>query len=123
MAKMFEEIEVWQLARSLVKDIYSITSTEKINRNYSLKDQIQRAALSIMNNISEGFERHSDREFANFLNIAKGSAGEVRSMMYVMLDMQYIDNKIFNEIYSQTITISKSLSGFMNYLKSQPTKT
>jgi four helix bundle protein len=117
MAKMFEEIEVWQLARALVKEIYHITSTDKISRNYSLKDQIQRAALSIMNNISEGFERHSDKEFAYFLNIAKGSAGEVRSMLFVMLDMNYIDNMAFQKFYDQTMTISKSLSGFISYLK------
>ncbi len=123
MAKMFEEIEVWQLARSLVKEIYSITSTDKISRNFSLKDQIQRAALSIMNNISEGFERHSDKEFAYFLNIAKGSAGEVRSMLYVLLDMNYIDNVTFHNIYDQTTTISKSLSGFMAYLKTSPQKS
>src|SRR4030042_5223654 len=122
MAKMFEEIEVWQLARTLVKDIYHITSDNKITRNYSLKDQIQRAALSVMNNISEGFERYSDREFANFLNIAKGSAGEVRSMLFVMLDMKYIDNDTFQNVYPQTMIISKSLSGFMSYLKNKPLK-
>jgi four helix bundle protein len=88
---------VWQLARALVKEISHITFTDKISRNYSLKDQIQRAALSIMNNISEGFERHSDKEFAYFLNIAKGSAGEVRSMLFVMLDMNYIDNMAFKK--------------------------
>lgn len=120
MAKMFEEIEVWQLSRALVKEIYRITSNAEINKNYSLKDQIQRAALSIMNNISEGFERHSDREFANFLNIAKGSAGEVRSMLYVMLDLHYIDNESFQACYAQTMSISKSLAGFITYLKNKP---
>jgi four helix bundle protein len=123
MAKMFEDLEVWKLSRALVKEIYSITATDKINRNFSLKDQIQRAALSIMNNISEGFERHSDREFAYFLNIAKGSAGEVRSMLFVLLDMHYIDNVVFKKIYDQTMTISKSLSGFISYLITQPQKS
>jgi four helix bundle protein len=122
MAKMFEDLEVWQLSRALVKEIYNLTATNKINRNFSLKDQIQRAALSIMNNISEGFERHSDKEFAHFLNIAKGSAGEVRSMLFVMLDMYYIDNETFNKIYAQTMTISKSISGFISYLKTHPLK-
>ena len=119
---MFEEIEVWQLARTLVKEIYTLTSKDIIKRNYSIVDQIQRATLSVMNNISEGFERHSDREFANFLNIAKGSTGEVRSMLYVMLDMKYIDNETFQHFYTQTTTISKSLSGFMAYLKNKPLK-
>ncbi len=123
MAKMFEEIEVWKLSRSLVKEIYRITSDEKTSRNFSLKDQIQRAALSIMNNISEGFERHSDKEFAYFLNIAKGSAGEVRSMLYVLLDMNYIDNKAFQKVFDQIMSISKSLSGFISYLKSSPKKS
>ena len=122
MAKKFEEIEVWQLSRALVKEIYSITSADKIKRNYSLKDQIQRAGLSIMNNISEGFERQSDREFAYFLNIAKGSAGEVRSMLYIMHDLDYIDNIVFQKTYSQIMMISKSLSGFITYLKTQPKK-
>jgi four helix bundle protein len=123
MAKMFEEIEVWQLARVLVKEIYRITSNVEMNKNHSLKDQIQRAALSIMNNISEGFERHSDREFANFLNIAKGSAGEVRSMLFVMLDLHYIDNESFQDCYTQTTTISKSLAGFITYLKNKPVQS
>jgi four helix bundle protein len=123
MAKKFEEIEVWQLSRTLVKEIYSITSTDKIKSNYSLKDQIQRAGLSIMNNISEGFERQSDREFAYFLNIAKGSAGEVRSMLYIMHDLDYIDNIVFQKTYNQIMMISKSLSGFITYLKTQPKKS
>jgi len=117
MAKMFEEIEVWQLARELVKEVYSITSADKINRNYSLKDQIQRAAISIMNNISEGFERHSDKEFVYFLKVAKGSAGEVRSMLYVLMDMKLIDDTQFLCLQEKAFAISKSLAGFILYLK------
>lgn len=120
MAKMFEEIEVWQLARGLVKDIYKLTSSENLKRNYSLTDQIQRAALSVMNNISEGFERQSNKEFIYFLKISKGSVAEVRSMLYVLLDMDLIDNTQFNTFYENTVKISKSLSGFISYLRNAP---
>ncbi len=117
MAKMIEEIEVWQLSRILVKDVYTLTFKDNIRRNFSIVDQLQRATLSIMNNIAEGFERLSDKEFANFLNIAKGSAGEVRSMLYVLSDLNFIDTDTFKKFHSQTTQISKSLSGFISYLK------
>jgi four helix bundle protein len=125
MAKKFEDIEVWQLVRTLVRDIYSLTAQEKIKKNYSLTDQIQRAALSVMNNISEGFERQSNKEFIYFLNISKGSVGEVRSIIYVLLDMNLIDDSYFQILQGKTLTISKSLSGFISYLKncSKPKKS
>jgi four helix bundle protein len=119
MARRFEEIEVWQLSRALVKSTFTLTCQEKIRKNFSLADQLQRAALSVMNNISEGFERQSDKEFAYFLKIAKGSAGEVRSMLYVLLDMEFIGIECFNKLYTDTVAISKSLSGFINYLKNK----
>lgn len=120
MAKMFEEIEVWQLSRDLVKDIYKLTYSDNIKRNYCITDQIQRAALSVMNNISEGYERHSNKEFIYFLKISKGSVGEVRSMLYVLLDMNLIDGVQFNKLYQQALKISKSISGFISYLKKCP---
>jgi four helix bundle protein len=117
MAKRFEEIEVWQLARALVKDIYELSFQENIRRNYSLTDQIQRAALSVMNNIAEGYERQSTKELTYMLNIAKGSSGEVRSITYVLLDLKLIDEQTFSDLLKRTTTISKSLAGFITYLR------
>jgi four helix bundle protein len=117
MAKRFEDLEVWQLARVLVKETYELTGQEKIRKHYSVSDQIQRAALSVMNNIAEGYERQSVKELTFMLNIAKGSIGEVRSITYVLKDLQLIDEVIFHKLYEKTITISKSLAGFITYLK------
>jgi four helix bundle protein len=117
MARKFEEIEVWQMARVLVRDIYSLTQNDKIRRNYSLTDQIQRAALSVMNNIAEGFERYSSKEFIFLLNVSKGSVGEVRSMLYVLSDLKLIEGTQFQTLQERTLSISKSLAGFIVYLK------
>ncbi|KAB2847645.1 MAG: four helix bundle protein, partial [Ignavibacterium sp.] len=88
--KTFEDLQVWQDARTFVKSIYELTSLENFRKDYDLKDQIQRAAVSIMNNIAEGFETDNNKEFRNFLGYAKGSAGEVRSMLFVAIDLNYI---------------------------------
>ncbi len=117
MARKFEEIEVWQMARGLVRDIYSLTQNDKIRRNYSLTDQIQRAALSVMNNIAEGFERYSSKEFIFLLNVSKGSVGEVRSMLYVLSDLKLIEDTQFKALQERTLSISKSLAGFIVYLR------
>jgi four helix bundle protein len=112
--KYFEEIEVWQSSRKLVKDIYSTFSMLK---DYGFRDQICRAAVSVMNNIAEGHERTSTKEFIRFLAISKGSCGEVRSMLYVALDLNYINNETFTELIEQSKSISKQLSGFIRYLE------
>jgi four helix bundle protein len=89
-ARTFEDLWIWQTARGLVKDVYSDFGSESpAARDFAFLDQIRRAAMSIMNNIAEGFERGSDPDFANFLRIAKGSAGEVRSMFYTAEDLGY----------------------------------
>jgi len=109
----FEDIEAWKKSRILVSDIYGIFSQMK---DYGFRDQIQRAAVSVMNNIAEGFERKSDKELKNFLFIAKGSSGEVRSMLYVALDLGYINQRKFDTLYEQSVEISKMLSGFIKRL-------
>jgi four helix bundle protein len=91
--KSFEDLQVWQDARIFVKSIYKLTSLNKFKIDYGLKDQIQRAAVSITNNIAEGFERDSNKELMKFLTYAKGSAGEVRSMLYVALDLNYMSEE------------------------------
>ncbi len=120
MAKIgrFEDMEVWQQARMIVKKIYSITCQGKFSRDFGLREQIQRAAISIMSNIAEGFERGTNKEFIQFLFIAKGSAGEVRSQLYIALDLGYIEEDTFNSLNADLISISSQISGFIQYLKS-----
>ena len=109
-------MEVWQLARELVKDIYGHTEKDFFNKDFGLKNQITRAGISVMSNIAEGFERKSNREFIQYLYIAKGSAGEVRAQLYVALDLKYITDKEFRVLFDKAEIISKSLSGLIKYL-------
>ena len=96
--KRFEEIEAWQVARELAREVYAATKEHDFARDYGLRDQIQRAAVSIMSNIAEGFERGGNKEFANFMSIAKGSCGEVRAQLYVALDQSYITPDAFERM-------------------------
>ena len=118
MFQTFEDLEVWQLARALVKDVYLLTNKTEFQKDFGLKDQVRRSAVSIMANIAEGFERKTQKEFVSFLFIAKGSCGELRSHFYVAYDLDYIDLEVFNKVQHQTISISKSLGGFIKYLNS-----
>lgn len=111
--KTFEEIQIWKDAKTLAIEIYSID----FKKDFGFKDQIQRAAVSIMSNIAEGFERGSNREFTKFLSYSKGSAGEVRSLISLALDLRYIDEKLFNQVFEQCVNISKQISNFIKYLK------
>ena len=113
----FEDIEAWKLARVLVKEIYLCTRASSFSKDYALSSQIQRAAVSVMSNIAEGFERGGNKEFIQFLYIAKGSAGEVRSQLYTALDLNYITEDYFKRIYETVLKISKLISGLINYLK------
>ena len=113
----FEDLEVWKLSREITHRIYSITESDKFIRDFDLKRQIRRASISVMANISEGFERRSNKEFVQFLFIAKGSAGEVRSQLYVARDLNYISNIDFKDLKDKIEIISKSLSGFIKYLR------
>ena len=97
--KRFEDILAWQKARQLTKEIYKITASRPFAQDYGLQRQLQRASVSIMANIAEGFGRHSDKEFANFLNISHASVSEVQSHLYVALDLAYIPNSVFEELY------------------------
>lgn len=109
----FEDIMAWQKARELTFLVYTLFEKHK---DISFKDQIQRASISIMNNIAEGFERKSNKELKYFLFIAKGSCGEVRSMLYMATDLHYISKKEFDKTYSASVEISKMLSGFIKTL-------
>ncbi len=109
----FEDIIAWQKSRELTKDIYGLF---RDSRDFGFKDQIQRASVSIMNNIAEGFERRGDKEFKHFLFIAKGSCGEVRSMLYLAIELKYISQEEFIRLNNLTTEISKVLSGFIKTL-------
>lgn len=109
----FEDILAWQKAGKLTLEIYKIFAT---NKDYSFRDQIQRAAVSIMNNIAEGYERRTNKDFKSFLFIAKGSCGEVRSMLYLALKLNYLNQTKFNELINSSMEISRLLSGFIKTL-------
>lgn len=119
MAKIerFEDILAWQKARELVAAIYETSSDGQFAKDFGLRDQIRRAAVSIMLNIAEGFARKSNREFFQFLVIAHGSAAEVQSALYVALDQKYISQEQFESLYKMTDEASKTIMGFANYLK------
>jgi len=116
-AEKFEDLRVWQTARQIVSSIYRLSSVDGFSKDYALRDQIRRAAISIPSNISEGFARRSNREFVQFLFIAKGSAAEVENQLYLALDQSYITQEEFNLIYEALELLSKQLSKFITYLK------
>jgi len=112
----FEDIEAWQKARELTQQIYAVSNGGAFARDFGLRDQIRRASVSIMSNIDEGFERGSNKEFIQFLYIAKGSAGEVRAQLYVALDQKYIDQNSFDELKRHASEVSRMISGLISYL-------
>jgi four helix bundle protein len=109
----FEDIMAWRKSQELAKGIYT---SLKSCKDFSFRDQIQRAAISISNNIAEGYERRSNKEPIHFLFIAKGSCGEVRSMLYLAKELGYIERRTTEQFSSSTIEISKMLSGFIKTL-------
>jgi len=119
MAKItkFEDIESWRRARTFTNDVYKITGAGRFALDFGLKDQIRRAAISILSNIAEGFERGGDNEFLQFLSIAKGSCGEARAQLYIALDQSYISLVQFESLTKATADISQLISGLMKYLR------
>ncbi len=115
--KRFEDLEIWKMAREFCKDIYRITNYDKFSKDFSLKGQIRASSGSIMDNIAEGFERSGNKEFVQFLYIAKGSCGESRSQLYRAFDYEYIDQDEFETLRQRAENESKAISGFINYLK------
>ncbi len=109
----FEDLFTWQKGIELVKEIYLITEKKGLKTDYGLKDQLRRAAVSIPTNIAEGFERRSSKEYLNFLNIAKGSSGEVRSLLYVALEVGYIDKLEHQLLREKAKFISSSIANQM----------
>ena len=113
----FEDVESWKRARSFANEIYRITGTGKFAHDFSLRDQIRRAAISVLSNIAEGFERGGDNEFQQFLSVAKGSCGEARAQLYIALDQTYISPSQFEILSKSAIEVSQLISGLMKYLR------
>ncbi len=121
--QQFEDLGVWQDARELVRAIYAVSKQRAFSRDFGLRDQIRRAAVSAMSNIAEGFERGSRKEFVQFLNIAKGSAGEVRAQLYAALDQEYMSEAEFNSLRDSATVLSRRLATFIRYLESHPSNS
>jgi four helix bundle protein len=113
----FEDVLAWQKARELTREIYTHAKAGLFAKDFGLRDQIQRAAVSIMGNVAEGFDRGGDKEFIQFLSISKGSCGEVKSHLYVALDQQYVNSTQFDRLYKSADEVGRLLAGFMAYLK------
>jgi len=107
----FEDVIAWQKARALASEIYRTSSQGAFARDFALRDQIRRASISIMSNIAEGFERYCSPEFKHFLSIARGSAAEVRSQMYLACDLGYVDQATFQHLHRECTEISRLLGG------------
>ena len=118
--KRFEEIEAWQMGRELTRTVYAATKQKEFAKDWGLRDQIQRASVSICSNIAEGFERSGNKEFANFLWIAKGSAGEVASQLYHAKDLGYITEEQYEQLTALTVSIRGKLHNFIQKLNAQP---
>ena len=113
----FEELDVWKLARALTGKVYRLSRLRLFAKDYGFRDQICRAAVSIVSNIAEGFERRSKNQFLQFLDIANGSAGELRAQLYIALDLGYIDEPQFQDAFHDIVTIGKKLTALIKYLK------
>ena len=113
----FEDIEGWKLARRVANRVYDVSSEGVFCRDFALVNQIRRASISIMSNIAEGFERDGNKEFLQFLSIAKGSCGEVRAQLYLAADRGYLEEAVFDEISNLLIETSRTIAGLMKYLK------
>ncbi len=120
MAERFEELEVWQRARKLAGRVYDLSDAGPFGRDFGLRDQMRRAAVSVMSNIAEGFESRTQSLFIDFLGRAKGSAGELRAQFYLALDRGYVTPDQFAEVQRQAETCSKQLARLIQYLETQP---
>jgi four helix bundle protein len=117
--KSFEEIEAWKGARELTRKIYALSNKGNFSKDLGLKSQIRRSAVSVMSNIAEGFESETQGTFIRYLNVAKGSAGELRSQLYVARDQAYITNTCFYSLCDQSKKISSQIAKLAQYLKSR----
>lgn len=112
----FEDLDAWKIAREISNEVYRLSKTGPLSRDFGLRDQICRSAVSVMANIAEGFERDGRREFINFLSMAKGSAGELRSHLYIAFDQEYISEEEFHRVYDKSVQNCRLISGLIKYL-------
>ncbi|MDD3641147.1 MAG: four helix bundle protein [Atribacterota bacterium] len=115
--KSFEDLVVWKDARIFTNKIYLLTIKFPNEELYGLTSQIRRATVSIMSNIAEGFDRRSDKELSNFLSIARASSAEVQNDLYIALDLKYISQSEFDELYQESKKIARQINALMKYLK------
>ena len=120
--RSFEDLVVWQRGIDLVKRVYKLTADSNLSKDFGLRDQLRRAAVSVPTNIAEGFERASRKEYLLFLNIAKGSAGELRSLLRVAHEVGYLGLSVYDELNNDVIILSRSLARQIAAIKSAPLK-
>jgi four helix bundle protein len=112
----FEDLEVWQAGMNLCLTAYELTNSTEFSKDFALRDQVRKSAISVPSNIAEGFERDSNRQFLYFLVIAKASCGELRTQLFIAKAQHYITAELYNSLFEQCISVSKQLKGFINYL-------
>lgn len=120
--KRFEDLDAWKVARELDAAVYRATESGPISRDFPFRDQIRSAALSTMSNIAEGFEREGTAEFLQFLSIAKGSSGEVGSLLYAALGRKYVTQAAFDDLQAKVVSTRRLIIGLMSYLRRTPFK-
>jgi four helix bundle protein len=116
----FEEIEAWKTARELTRMVYALTEQSQFAKDFGLKNQIQRATVSVMSNIAEGFESRTQAQFLEYLGRSKASVGEVRCQLYIALDLKYLMQEQFNQAFDLADKSSSQIARFMNYLETHP---
>ena len=119
--ELFEDLRCWQSARELVKEIYQLTKTERLARDFGLCDQLQRSAVSIMTNIAEGFARYNRKDFMRFLNYAQSSAAELKSLLYIVQDSGWVSANTISNLQNNSEKVKSMILGLINYLKSYRT--
>lgn len=118
----FEDLDIWKLARAVCNDIWILVEGSPLGKDFGLRNQMSNSSGSIMDNIAEGFERNGNKEFIQFLSIAKASCGELRSQLYRCYNRRYLQKEQLDSLLSKTVTISKKIGAFMNYLKKSERK-
>ena len=120
--KGFEDIEAWRIGRQLTQGVYKVSKVGLFSKDFALRDQVRRAASSVMSNIAEGFERGGNAEFIQFLTVARGSAAEVRSLLYVALDEEYIHQEQFRDLKALAVSTRRLIAGLATYLRGSSMK-
>jgi four helix bundle protein len=116
----FEEIEAWKTARELTRMIYALTEQGNFARDFGINNQIQRASVSVMSNIAEGFESRTQAQFLEYLGYSKASAGEVRCQLYIAIDLKYLSPEQFQQVFDLADKSSRQIARFMDYVETHP---